>query len=147
MGRHSDLGDTQRVEVVLMMLRKEEPITTLARRYNVSENTLHRWREEFLDGGRAALADRRGKKKGEQTAEIARLKKELARRDQVIGDFSHGRNAPVFSLGASARVAVVDENDFAISGKHRELGRPVSAVGRQACYENQRLSLTVHLAI
>lgn len=88
MGRQSCLDAAQRVEVVLMMVRKEEPITTLARRYGVSETTLHRWREEFLAGGQAALADRRGKKSDTQAAEVTRLKKELARRDQVIGEIT-----------------------------------------------------------
>jgi transposase-like protein len=88
MARQSKLAVGQRVEVVLSMLRKDEPIATLARRYNVSETTLHRWREEFLAGGQAALADRRSRKAGAQVAEIARLKKELARRDQVIGEIT-----------------------------------------------------------
>jgi len=74
MGRQSGLDAAQRVEIVLMMLRREEPIATLARRYNVSQTTLHRWREEFLAAG--------------QDAEFARLKKELARRDQVIGEIT-----------------------------------------------------------
>ena len=88
MGRQSEMDVGQRVELVLMMLRKEEPIATLARRYNVSETTLHRWREEFLAGGEAALADRRSRRADGQAAEIARLKKELARRDQVIGEYT-----------------------------------------------------------
>ena len=88
MGKQSGLDAAQRVEIVLMMLRKDEPIATLARRYHVSETTLHRWRDEFLAGGQAALADRRSKQADGQAAEIARLKKELARRDQVIGEFT-----------------------------------------------------------
>jgi len=88
MGRQSELEVAQRVEIVLSMLRKDEPIATLARRYNVSETTLHRWREDFLAGGQAALADRRGRKPDGQAAEIARLTKELARRDQVIGEIT-----------------------------------------------------------
>ena len=88
MARQSDLGAAQRVEIVLRMLRKEEPIAVLARRYGVSETTLHRWREEFLAGGQAALADRRSKKADARAAEVARLKKELARRDQVIGEIT-----------------------------------------------------------
>ena len=88
MGRQSEMDVGQRVEVVLMMLRKEEPVATLARRYNVSETTLHRWREDFLAGGQAALTDRRSKKLDGRAAEIARLKKELACRDQVIGEIT-----------------------------------------------------------
>ena len=58
MGRKSELSSRQRRDIVLMMLRKEEPITVLARRYGVSETTLHRWREDFLAGGEAALIAR-----------------------------------------------------------------------------------------
>ena len=88
MGSKSELSAEQRRDIVLMMLRKEEPITTLARRYGVSETTLHRWREDFLTAGVTALAYARGKKANGQGAEIARLKKELARRDQVIGEIT-----------------------------------------------------------
>ena len=38
MGKRSELSVSQRVEVVLMILRKEEPISVLTRRYSVSEN-------------------------------------------------------------------------------------------------------------
>lgn len=88
MGRQSQLSAAERVEVVLMMLRKDEPVAMLARRYGVSETTLHRWREEFLAGGQSALASGRDKASAAQVAEIARLKKELARRDQVIGEIT-----------------------------------------------------------
>ena len=85
MGKKSELGPAERRDIVLMMLRKEEPITTLARRYGVSETTLHRWREDFLSAGETALSYGRGKQANTQAAEIERLRKELARRDQVIG--------------------------------------------------------------
>ena len=88
MGRKSDLGARQRRDIVLMMLRKEEPITTLARRYGVSETTLHRWREDFLTAGETALAYGRGRQANGQAAETERLKKDLARRDQVIGELT-----------------------------------------------------------
>jgi len=54
MGRRSQLSVSQRVEVVLMVLRKEEPISVLARRYGVSETTLHRWRDDFVKASPAA---------------------------------------------------------------------------------------------
>ena len=88
MGRKSELGARQRRDIVLMMLRKEEPIAVLARRYGVSETTLHRWREDFLTSGEQALAYGRGKRADGQAADIERLKKELARRDQVIGEIT-----------------------------------------------------------
>ena len=88
MGRKWELDARQRRDIVLMMLRKEEPIAVLARRYGVSETTLHRWREDFLAGGEQALTYGRGKRADGQAAEIARLKKELARREQVIGEIT-----------------------------------------------------------
>jgi len=88
MGRKSELSAEQRQDIVLMMLRKEEPISILARRYGISETTLHRWREDFLVAGRTALAYGRRKKANGQAAEIERLRKELARRDQVIGEIT-----------------------------------------------------------
>lgn len=87
MGRKSQLPIGQREEAVLRLLRKEEPVAALARRYQVSEQTLYRWRDEFVAGGRARLG------KGDREAEaaqrrIAKLEKELARRAQVIGELS-----------------------------------------------------------
>jgi transposase-like protein len=55
MGRRSDLSVAQRREAVLALLRREEPAARLARRFGVSEQTLHRWRDEFLTAGEAAL--------------------------------------------------------------------------------------------
>ena len=37
MGKKSELSVSQRLEIVLMILRKEEPISVLARRFGVSE--------------------------------------------------------------------------------------------------------------
>ena len=88
MSRKSDLDARQRRDIGLMVLCREEPITTLARRYAVCETTLHRWREDFLTPGETALAYGRGKKGNGQVGEIDRLRKELARRDQVIGEFT-----------------------------------------------------------
>jgi len=42
MGKRSDLTVPQRREVVLMLLRREEPAGKLARRFGISEQTLHR---------------------------------------------------------------------------------------------------------
>ena len=51
MGKKSELSVSQRLEIVLMILRKEEPSSVLARRYGVSETTLHRWRDDFIRAG------------------------------------------------------------------------------------------------
>lgn len=87
MGRKSHLPIEQREEAVLRLLRKEEPVAALARRYQVSEQTLYRWRDEFVAGGRARLG--RGDREAEAAQRrIAKLEKELGRRAQVIGELS-----------------------------------------------------------
>jgi transposase len=88
MGKQCELSLQQRREIVLMMLRREEPVAVLARRHSVSEGTLHRWREEFLQGGEAALADRRSKADAQGAAKVQELQKQLAERDRVIGELT-----------------------------------------------------------
>ena len=87
MGKRSDLTIPQRREVVLMLLRREEPATKLARRFGISEQTLYRWRDEFLAAGEAALANGKGGT-DPRDREIRELKKEVEGRDQVIGELT-----------------------------------------------------------
>lgn len=87
MGRKSELPVAQREEAVLSLLRKEEPVAALSRRYQVSEQTLDRWRDEFLAGGRARLGQ--GNRESEASQQrIAKLEQELARRAQVIWELT-----------------------------------------------------------
>lgn len=55
MGRKSELPAEKRVELVLVLFRKEEPAAQIARRAGVSEQTLYRWRDQFMSGGKASL--------------------------------------------------------------------------------------------
>ena len=55
MGRKSEMPAEKRVEVVLALLRNEGPAVQIARRAGVSEQTLYRWRDEFVAGGKAQL--------------------------------------------------------------------------------------------
>jgi len=87
MGKRSDLTVPQRREVVLMLLRREEPAAKLARRFGISEQTLYRWRDEFLAGGEAALTNGKGGT-GPRDREIRELKQEVEGRDQVIGELT-----------------------------------------------------------
>ena len=57
-----------------MMLRREEPITTLACHSGVSETKLHRWREDITGRERASAYGRAREANG-QAAEIGRLKR------------------------------------------------------------------------
>lgn len=87
MAKKSNLTTPQRRQVVLALIRKEEPATQLARRWSISEPTLYRWRDEFLAGGEAALAN--GKKGVDARArEIQELQSQLEERDQVIGELT-----------------------------------------------------------
>ena len=86
MGRKSEMTAEQRTQLVLRLLSKEEPAAQIARRAGISEQTLYRWRDEFLRGGAAALA---GRGSGDLPArELAKLQGQLAERDQVIGEIT-----------------------------------------------------------
>lgn len=87
MGAKSKLSVSERRKVVLLLIRREEPATVLTRRYGISENTLYRWRDDFMAGGEAALANGKGKA-DPRDRRIAELKKELGERDKVIGELT-----------------------------------------------------------
>jgi len=88
MPRKSKISVAQKQEAIMKLLRREEPAAVLARRYGVSEQSLYRWRDEFLEGGKAALAD--GKRGGGDgpSKRVQNLERELATRDQVIGELT-----------------------------------------------------------
>jgi transposase-like protein len=88
MGKQANVDRAQRREAVLMLIKREESADVLARRYGVSAQTLYRWRDDFLTAGEAALAVNGGKGKDPREVEIQQLKKEVARRDQVIGELT-----------------------------------------------------------
>jgi transposase-like protein len=87
MGKKSELDVSARREAVLALLRREEAGKVLARRYGISEQTLYRWRDEFLAGGESALASGQGGS-DVRDRQIEDLKREVARRDQVIGELT-----------------------------------------------------------
>jgi transposase-like protein len=75
----------QKKEIVLAVLRKEEAVAAIARRHQVSEQSIYRWQEAFIAGGIQAVATR-----GQSgvNGEIAELKKQLEDRDRVIGEYA-----------------------------------------------------------
>lgn len=87
MGRRSELTVVQRREIVLKMLRREEPANVLARHAGVSENTLYHWRDDFLAAGEAALGYGRGPGDG-HVAQIKELQGQIAERDRLIGELT-----------------------------------------------------------
>jgi transposase len=86
MGKRSVLSAEERMQLVLRVLSKEEPAAQIARRAGISEQTLYRWRDEFLEGGRRALAGRSGSKASAQA--MQQLERQVAQRDQVIGELT-----------------------------------------------------------
>jgi transposase len=88
MGKHADVKPAERREAVLTLIKREESAEVLARRYGVSAQTLYRWRDDFLAAGEAALASSSGKGKDPRDEQIKQLEKEVARRDQVIGELT-----------------------------------------------------------
>jgi len=88
MAKKNGLDRSQLREAVLMVLRREEPLAVIARRYGISEPTLSKWRDEFLAGGDAALGHRQSGRKDPAAEEIRQLKQALADREQVIGELT-----------------------------------------------------------
>ena len=84
MARPRKLSLSDRRDAVLMLLRREETAALIARRLGVSEATLKRWRDQFLAGGEASLTGKSDNDGSSQ--ELKQLKREIAKRDQIIGE-------------------------------------------------------------
>ena len=48
MAKKSTLTPEQRAQLVLQVPSKEAPVAQIARRAGISEQTLYRWRDEFM---------------------------------------------------------------------------------------------------
>ncbi len=87
MGKRLEIDEQRKLEAVLALLRREEPAAAVARRYGMSDNTLYRFRDLFLQGGKAAL--KAGRKGADGSSpEAAKLRKDLEERDRVIGELT-----------------------------------------------------------
>jgi transposase-like protein len=87
MATRSTMTASERVELVLRLLRREEPAVQLARRSGISEQTLYRWRDEFIAAGKLGLGGG-GNGASAMTRQVERLERELAERDRVIGELT-----------------------------------------------------------
>ena len=45
----------KRYEIVMEVIKGKEPIAQIARKHQVSDAIIHKWRERFYEGGKAAL--------------------------------------------------------------------------------------------
>lgn len=57
-GNKSMLRTEQRAQLMMRLLSKQEPAVQIARRAGISEQTLYRWRDEFLSAGKQAMNGR-----------------------------------------------------------------------------------------
>jgi len=73
-----------KVTIVLEMVKGEESIAAICARHGVSATQAYRWQEQFLAGGRAALADRRQRGSLDPVADENRRLKELAGQQALI---------------------------------------------------------------
>ena len=56
MAKPSRWNAEKRYQIVKEALSQKEPMGQIARRHQVSEALIYRWREKFFEGGKAALA-------------------------------------------------------------------------------------------
>ena len=66
-------------------MRGKEPIAQIARKYQVSDALLHRWRERFFEGGKAALEFENGST-GRQRSQQDALGRQIEELQTVIGE-------------------------------------------------------------
>ena len=80
MSRPSKRSPERKLQVVLSVLRGEVSVAEAARRAGVAEQTVHNWKNAFLEAGRAGLAGpqrRRSSRELELEAENEELKAAL----------------------------------------------------------------------
>ncbi len=70
MGRRLKWTAEQKLPLVLSILRGEDSVAEIGRRHGVSDVTLAKWRDAFLAGGAAALANGRGRSPSGREAEL-----------------------------------------------------------------------------
>jgi transposase-like protein len=87
MARPSDVTPEQRAEIVLALLRREEPTAILARRYGISTNTLNQWKDDFIAAGTSGLASGK-RRKAEESRRMSDLEHAVTERDRVIGELT-----------------------------------------------------------
>lgn len=64
----------EKVRIVLESLNTNITLAELCRKYAINPNVYYRWKQRFIDGGKAALSNRPGKNVVTKDAEIGRLK-------------------------------------------------------------------------
>ncbi len=77
-------SNEEKVTIVLEMVKGEESVASICARHRVSATQAYRWQEQFLDGGRTALADKRRRGSLDPLADENRQLKELVGQQALI---------------------------------------------------------------
>jgi transposase-like protein len=77
-------SNEEKATIVLGMIKGEEAVAAICARHGVSATQAYRRQEQFLAGGRAALADRRTQGGRDLVADENRRLKELAGQQTLI---------------------------------------------------------------
>ncbi len=85
-------SNEEKVTIVLEMLKGEESIASICARHGVSATQAYRWQEQFLAGGRSALADKRRRGSLDPVADENRQLKELVGQQALIIEAQKKRN-------------------------------------------------------
>ncbi len=79
-------SNEEKVAIVLEIVRNNESAAAICTRYGVSATQAYRWLDRFLEGGRAALTDRRTRRERNPLTDENRQLKELAGQQALIID-------------------------------------------------------------
>lgn len=83
MAKPSRWTGEKRYQIVKEAMSQKEAVGQIARRYQVSEALIYRWREKFFEGGKAALAFEGRSGSGGEKAALERQVEEL---QKLIGE-------------------------------------------------------------
>ena len=79
-------SNEEKTAIVLEIIKGKESAAAICARHGVSATQAYRWQEQFLAGGRAALADKRTRGGRDPMADENRRLKELAGQQALIID-------------------------------------------------------------
>lgn len=77
-------SNEEKITIALEMIKGGEPVAAICTRHGVSATQAYRWQEQFLDGGREALTDKRRRGSRDLVAEENRRLKELVGQQALI---------------------------------------------------------------
>ena len=77
-------SNEEKVTIVLEMVRGEDSVAAICARHGVSATQAYRWQEQFLAGGRTALADKRRRGSLDPVTDENRRLKELVGQQALV---------------------------------------------------------------